>query len=1084
MELQAQVNLLICLLISAWQANGDERLFGLFSDELTSGQLIIPRKVTKYGELLTYNLTHHHTEHYQHNRKRRNLQERCHYQTEAEVHYQMDIDNDTLHLELLPHNYFMTPHLIVERHKRDLRIRKKPQKNTNCHYHGKVRGHHQSRVALSTCKGLVGHIKSKNNEYYIEPSKHHMSAHTISSGHPHVVFQRSSINKKQQQQQQQQHILKQQQNPMKRAKKAFSNCGTKEPKRRMEARLVEWQPQGKVKIQGGRRIRRLRHSKQHHNHETQQQQQQQQQQQLYHRHFIQSEQQQQQGQYKYQTTETDVKQQNYHEFDEKNVKNQRNPRSTEPTIALKHTEKQHQPRHQSHRPERMKRSISSPRHVETLIVADATMVAFHDDVETYLLTIMNMVSALYKDPSIGNAIEIVVVKIILLEDNDVHNDLNLTENAQQNLDMFCGWQHKLNTGNDLDPHHHDVAVLITRKNICGNNCMTLGLANVGGMCKPKQSCSVNEDNGIMLSHTIAHELGHNFGMFHDTAKIGCHPRVGSIVHIMTPTFGADTLQVCWSNCSRKFITHFLDQGLGECLDDAPTPLDKYIYPDQLPGLLYNAEEQCRLQYNVSDSEVQACSSMNEICSTLWCRVHGECITNMRPTAPGTICGKRKWCQNGHCVPIEQLTPITGGWGYWSEWSECSRSCGGGVSIQHRECNSPMPANGGAFCIGERKRYKICNYETCPKEEPSFRGQQCEKYNNVSYQGALYKWLPFFDKNNPCKLYCSDEDDTIIANWGDTVLDGTPCTLGKNNMCIDGICKKVGCDWIVDSDMQEDRCGICGGSGEHCKTVKGSFNETIKVNEGYVEVVVLPAKARHIVIKELDNSPHFLGIAQANSSRFYLNGDGLISMPGEFVIAGAESLYDREDEQETIQIPQAIQHSIAIYLIVRSDEPSAGIYYEFTLPALNASSSKQYLWRLSEWTACSVSCGGGLQYQEPMCYENDQVIPDSELCWAFAINARPERLNRKCSDITCPAHWWTGPWQFCPVSCRSENAPLPVRRRSVMCLNQNEILLDDDECNPSTRPADVEYCEQNLPDCHVAEKLQNWIGLELKTKKKA
>uniref|UniRef100_A0A1B0BK22 Peptidase M12B domain-containing protein n=1 Tax=Glossina palpalis gambiensis TaxID=67801 RepID=A0A1B0BK22_9MUSC len=592
MELQAQVNLLICLLISAWQANGDERLFAdanhiysLFSDELTSGQLIIPRKVTKYGELLTYNLTHHHTEHYQHNRKRRNLQERCHYQTEAEVHYQLDIDNDTLHLELLPHNYFMTPHLIVERHKRDLRIRKKPQKNTNCHYHGKVRGHHQSRVALSTCKGLISlayaltlllglpHSERRhrsteqwdnlltiiqlpvclrerksypivlsgvkgfnvqlndrspisglsNSTQQAQAQNTSPSSPNINTRHIYQTYDNKLNNKNkrkqlQQQQQQQQHILKQQQNPMKRAKKAFSNCGTKEPKRRMEARLVEWQPQGKVKIQGGRRIRRLRHSKQHHNHETQQQQQQQQQQQLYHRHFIQSEQQQQQqeqqGQYKYQTTETDVKQQNYHEFDEKNAKNQRNPRSTEPTISLKHTEKQHQPRHQSHRPERMKRSISSPRHVETLIVADATMVAFHDDVETYLLTIMNMVSALYKDPSIGNAIEIVVVKIILLEDNDVHNDLNLTENAQQNLDMFCGWQHKLNTGNDLDPHHHDVAVLITRKNICGNNCMTLGLANVGGMCKPKQSCSVNEDNGIMLSHTIAHELGHNSAEIH------------------------------------------------------------------------------------------------------------------------------------------------------------------------------------------------------------------------------------------------------------------------------------------------------------------------------------------------------------------------------------------------------------------------------------------------------------------------------------------------------------------------------------------------------------------------------------------
>lgn len=105
------------------------------------------------------------------------------------------------------------------------------------------------------------------------------------------------------------------------------------------------------------------------------------------------------------------------------------------------------------RRDRRKRSISSPRHVETLIVADRTMISFHDDVETYLLTIMNMVSALYKDPSIGNAIEIVVVKIILLEDDYDYDDskgrdkrpesmedggqLRLTQNAQQNLDTFC-----------------------------------------------------------------------------------------------------------------------------------------------------------------------------------------------------------------------------------------------------------------------------------------------------------------------------------------------------------------------------------------------------------------------------------------------------------------------------------------------------------------------------------------------------------------------------------------------------------------------------------------------------------------------
>ncbi|XP_075156811.1 ADAM metallopeptidase with thrombospondin type 1 motif B [Haematobia irritans] len=1098
MAAQKRFKAIICLLVTTTTLHvygAEQLLVGLHSDELKSGELVIPRKVTKSGEFISHNLIHHHGQHYKHNRKRRSIEDM---HLEPEVHYHVDIQNETLHLQLEPHSYFMTPHLIVERHRRDLRIRKRVQKNTNCHYHGRIKDQPESRVALSACNGLVGHIKTQNNEYYIEPSKSHATSAHNANGHPHVVFQRSSVKEKQtlrntnnktkqkkSQRQHQQQIKRKQeleqqrhklmQNGTKRQRKALSNCGTKEPRRRIEARLVEWQPQGKVKIQGGRKIRRVHH---------------------------------QQLQYKYETTTADVKHQEQHQHHQQphhffqSYRQQENAttnesiyNSNEENQRILTTDLPHQTlpfhwqqpqlqqqqsfsysnndniAHVHHHHQRLKRSISSPRHVETLIVADSTMVAFHtDEVESYLLTIMNMVSALYKDPSIGNAIEIVVVKIILLDEEEAHPDLNLTQNAQQNLDTFCSWQHKLNSGNELDPHHHDVAVLITRKNICGNNCLTLGLANVGGMCKPKQSCSVNEDNGIMLSHTIAHELGHNFGMFHDTAKIGCHPRVGSIVHIMTPTFGADTLQVCWSNCSRKYITHFLDQGLGDCLDDEPTTLDQYAYPEEQPGKRYNAELQCRLQYNVTDSEV--CSPMYEICSTLWCNVNGECITNMRPTAPGTLCGKRKWCQNGKCVRIESMEKVDGSWGNWSEWSECSRSCGGGVSIQQRECDSPRPANGGSFCIGERKKYKICNYNPCPKNEPSFRAQQCEKYNEKPYQGQLYKWLPYFDKQNPCKLYCNDVDDTIIANWGDTVLDGTPCTLGTNNMCIDGICRKVGCDWIVDSEKQEDRCGVCGGEGQDCKTVKYVFNDTLKVNEGYVEIVVLPAKARHIIIKELGNSPNFLGVAKSNSSLFYLNGDSLISMPGEFSIAGAESFYDRIDDQEIIKIPQPIQHSIAIFSIVRGEEPNEGIYYEFTLPALNVSSSKHYLWKLSEWTKCSVTCGGGLQYREPICYENGRVTSDIELCWAFAKNPRPQRLAKKCSSIPCPAHWLTGPWQFCPVTCRSPDDPLPVRRRSVMCLDEHDVILDDEKCNPSTRPNDTDLCEYDLPDCSIKEKLRN------------
>jgi HD superfamily phosphohydrolase len=134
------------------------------------------------------------------------------------------------------------------------------------------------------------------------------------------------------------------------------------------------------------------------------------------------------------------------------------------------------------KPRRTARSVITPRHVEALVVADNSMVQFHEggdaEVETYLLTIMNMVQALYKDPSIGNSIQIVVVKIISLDldDDESYQDLNVTHAAQSTLDSFCKWQRTLNPKKDDDPEHHDVAILVTRKDICAQSgCATLGI---------------------------------------------------------------------------------------------------------------------------------------------------------------------------------------------------------------------------------------------------------------------------------------------------------------------------------------------------------------------------------------------------------------------------------------------------------------------------------------------------------------------------------------------------------------------------------------------------------------------------------
>lgn len=72
-------------------------------------------------------------------------------------------------------------------------------------------------------------------------------------------------------------------------------------------------------------------------------------------------------------------------------------------------------------------------------MADSSMVTFHlhDDIENYLLTIMNVVSSLYKDPAIGNLINIVVVKIVLLEEDESDSDLNITYRIDDALKNFC-----------------------------------------------------------------------------------------------------------------------------------------------------------------------------------------------------------------------------------------------------------------------------------------------------------------------------------------------------------------------------------------------------------------------------------------------------------------------------------------------------------------------------------------------------------------------------------------------------------------------------------------------------------------------
>lgn len=215
-----------------------------------------------------------------------------------------------------------------------------------------------------------------------------------------------------------------------------------------------------------------------------------------------------------------------------------------------------------------KKSLISKHHfLETLIVADKKFLDYHKDTdyETYILTIMNMVSSFYHDATIGNQIDVTVVRIIYLDRTIESLDLDISTDASATLKSFCQWQKQINPDDVNHPHHHDTAVLLTRHDICsgddgtGNSCNLMGLANLATACNPTASCSINEDAGLLLGITVSHEIGHVLGSSHDSPdESGCDPQADDdkSYYFMSPY--VKMASSVWSPCSRRFVTEFFE----------------------------------------------------------------------------------------------------------------------------------------------------------------------------------------------------------------------------------------------------------------------------------------------------------------------------------------------------------------------------------------------------------------------------------------------------------------------------------------------------------------------------------------------
>ncbi|XP_055852459.1 A disintegrin and metalloproteinase with thrombospondin motifs 9 [Episyrphus balteatus] len=679
--------------------------------------------------------------------------------------------------------------------------------------------------------------------------------------------------------------------------------------------------------------------------------------------------------------------------------------------------------------------------MEVLVAVDKSMSEFHSsDLKTYILTLISIVSNIFADASIGNSINISVPTILLLKD-DIHTSRSQkTTSASQLLKQFCSFLTKKGI-------HYDTAIMLTRDQICRNEretkCDTLGLAELGTVCK-RHSCSIVQDNGLPAAFTIAHELGHILNMPHDDDNrcLDFKPYGKSTLHIMSSTMGDDIHPWSWSDCSRHYVSEFLEKEDTTCLEDTP----QVMVPNlnlKLPGEQYTLDEQCGL---IHGNHSKYCSIEGE-CTRLWCKAEKHlpsCRSSNLPWADGTPCGNQRthWCQQGNCLPRDRINrqAVNGGWGPWSAFTPCSMTCGGGVQESKRECNNPFPSNGGKYCGGSRKKYRSCNTQNCPQGSLDSREQQCYDMNgnNFGLKGidSSVRWIPKYGLigRDKCKLYCRWDTTSAYFQLGDKVKDGTTCSFDSFDKCVNGICRPAGCDNELNSVATIDKCGVCEGKNNTCEEYSGHFYKSDlsnKTNSMYYYVTTIPKGASNIVITQPGYHTQNYIVLHSSNKNSLLNGDRVINVYRYvFFYAGVSFEYNGSNntiEKVNSTYSRKLKKDLIVEIISLNIESmkNDSILLSYSYTAEKRNKLEPYEWEMKDWSSCDALCQGS-SYQTADCIN---TISGLKVSPPFCDSSKKPRAQYKACNTDCYITLNVSSISECSASC----GMLGKRHKTYNCI---------------------------------------------------
>ncbi|XP_014217269.1 papilin isoform X2 [Copidosoma floridanum] len=422
----------------------------------------------------------------------------------------------------------------------------------------------------------------------------------------------------------------------------------------------------------------------------------------------------------------------------------------------------------------------------------------------------------------------------------------------------------------------------------------------------------------------------------------------------------------------------------------------------------------------------------------------------------------------HSYALDSDEPESGSWGPWTHPTPCSRTCGGGVAIQTRECLDRDDSNNES-CTGARKKYFSCNIHPCPGEPKDFRAEQCTEFNNQPFDGIYYEWIPYTGGHNKCELNCMPKGERFFYRHKESVTDGTLCNIEKNDVCVEGKCMPVGCDMMLGSNAKEDTCRECGGDGSDCKTVRGLFDAD-DLQVGYLDMLLIPEGATNIAVKEVRPSNNYLAVRNT-TGHYYLNGNWRIDFPRSLRFAGTIFHYSRDPQG--FSAPDTITAlgptNEAVYIVLLYQDHNVGVHYEYSIPKKFSQQSDpdSYTWITDEFSPCSTTCGGGFKSRRVMCVKRRTNEPaDEKLCDPTLEPADTEA----CGGEPCPAQWVEAEWSECSKPCGEGGEQTRDIKCQQIVSGGVPTVVDEAQCAKSLGPknATTRACNKELecPKFHI------------------